>query len=56
MKAYLKSLHMYPVEPCHRVDLDAAELEPRGLAGGRRRLIPDTVGSIKVGEDFEVLE
>jgi uncharacterized protein YcbX len=44
MKAYLKSLHIYPVKSCHRVDLDAAELEPWGLAGDRRWLITDPEG------------
>ena len=41
MTPYLKSLHMYPVKSCHRVDLDTAEVEPWGLAGDRRWLITD---------------
>lgn len=44
MRPYLASLHIYPVKSCHRVDLDAAELEPWGLAGDRRRLITDLEG------------
>jgi uncharacterized protein YcbX len=44
MTPYLKSLHIYPVKSCHRVDLDSAELEPWGLAGDRRWLITDADG------------
>ena len=44
MKPFLRSLHIYPVKSCHRVDLDAAELEPWGLAGDRRWLITDLEG------------
>ena len=44
MKPHLKSLHIYPVKSCHRIDLDAAELEPWGLAGDRRWLITDLAG------------
>lgn len=32
----LTSLHIYPVKGCHRIDLDAAEVEPWGLLGDRR--------------------
>ena len=44
MTPYLKSLHIYPVKSCHRVDLESAELEPWGLAGDRRWLITDEEG------------
>jgi uncharacterized protein YcbX len=44
MTPFLKSLHIYPVKSCHRVDVDAAELEPWGLAGDRRWLITDEEG------------
>jgi uncharacterized protein YcbX len=35
------SLHTYPVKGCHRVDAEAADVEPWGLAGDRRWLIVD---------------
>ena len=40
------SLHSYPVKGCHRLDHDAAGVEPWGLAGDRRWMIidPDGVG------------
>lgn len=44
MTPHLASLHVYPVKSCHRVDLDAAELEPWGLAGDRRWLVTDAEG------------
>ncbi|HET9172864.1 MAG TPA: MOSC N-terminal beta barrel domain-containing protein [Actinospica sp.] len=44
MTPYLKSLHIYPVKSCHRVDLESAELEPWGLAGDRRWLVTDAEG------------
>ena len=44
MTPFLKSMHIYPVKSCHRVDLDAADLEPWGLAGDRRWLITDLEG------------
>jgi uncharacterized protein YcbX len=44
MTPSLKSLHIYPVKSCHRVDLETAELEPWGLAGDRRWLITDEEG------------
>jgi hypothetical protein len=47
MKPYLKSLHIYPVKSCHRVDLDSAELEPWGLAGDRRWLVTDEEGQMR---------
>lgn len=47
MKPYLKSLHIYPVKSCRRVDLEAAELEPWGLAGDRRWLITDVEGQMR---------
>lgn len=44
MTAYLSSLHIYPVKSCHRVDLEAATLEPWGLAGDRRWVVVDDTG------------
>ena len=44
MTPYLKSLHIYPIKSCHRVDLESAELEPWGLAGDRRWLVTDPEG------------
>lgn len=40
------SLHTYPVKGCHRLDHDAAGVEPWGLAGDRRWMVvdPDGVG------------
>jgi uncharacterized protein YcbX len=46
MTPYLKSLHIYPVKSCHRVNVDAAVLEPWGLAGDRRWLITDADGQM----------
>jgi hypothetical protein len=42
--ALLTSLHIYPVKSCHRVDLDAATVEPWGLAGDRRWVVVDEDG------------
>jgi uncharacterized protein YcbX len=44
VKSLLESLHIYPVKSCHRVDLDAAVVEPWGLAGDRRWLVVDAEG------------
>jgi uncharacterized protein YcbX len=40
------SLHTYPIKGCHRLDHDAAGVEPWGLAGDRRWMVidPDGVG------------
>src|SRR5690349_22587557 len=42
----IRSLHTYPVKGGHRLDHDAARVEPWGLAGDRRWMIvdPDGVG------------
>ncbi len=40
----LASIHTYPVKGCHRVDHDAARVEPWGLAGDRRWLLTDEDG------------
>ncbi|MGX7670371.1 MOSC domain-containing protein [Plantactinospora sp. DSM 117369] len=40
----LVSLHTYPVKGCYRLDLDAARVEPWGLAGDRRWMIVDDDG------------
>ncbi|RSM72689.1 MOSC domain-containing protein [Actinoplanes sp. ATCC 53533] len=42
----ISSLHTYPVKGCHRLDHDAARVQPWGLAGDRRWMIvdPDGVG------------
>lgn len=47
MTPFLKSLHIYPVKSCRRVDVDVAEVEPWGLAGDRRWLITDTDGMMR---------
>lgn len=47
MKPLLKSVHIYPVKSCRRVDLDAAEVEPWGLAGDRRWMITDADGLMR---------
>jgi hypothetical protein len=44
MTPSLTSLHVYPVKSCHRVDLDAATVEPWGLAGDRRWVVVDGDG------------
>ncbi|MFK3980015.1 MOSC domain-containing protein [Micromonospora sp. NPDC050397] len=38
------SIHTYPVKGCHRMDRDAARVEPWGLDGDRRWLIVDERG------------
>ncbi|WBB82165.1 MOSC domain-containing protein [Micromonospora sp. WMMD882] len=38
------ALHTYPVKGCHRLDHDAARVEPWGLAGDRRWMIVDADG------------
>src|SRR5206468_3371174 len=40
----LASIHRYPVKGFHRLDLDAAVVEPWGLAGDRRWLVTDADG------------
>ncbi|WP_250000917.1 MOSC domain-containing protein [Actinoplanes sp. M2I2] len=42
----ITALYSYPVKGCHRLEHDAAEVEPWGLAGDRRWLMvdPDGVG------------
>lgn len=40
----ISSLHTYPVKGCHRLDHDAARVEPWGLAGDRRWMIVDPGG------------
>jgi uncharacterized protein YcbX len=40
----ITSLHTYPVKGCHRLDHDAAAVEPWGLAADRRWMIVDTDG------------
>jgi uncharacterized protein YcbX len=40
----ITSLHTYPVKGCHRLDHDAAHVEPWGLAGDRRWMIIDPEG------------
>lgn len=42
---HLASIHVYPVKSCHRVDVDAAEVEPWGLAGDRRWVITEPDGT-----------
>jgi uncharacterized protein YcbX len=43
---HVDSLHTYPVKGCHRLDHDAAGVEPWGLAGDRRWMVvdPDGIG------------
>lgn len=40
----IAALHSYPVKGCHRLDHDAAVVEPWGLAGDRRWLMIDADG------------
>jgi uncharacterized protein YcbX len=40
----LAALHTYPVKGCHRLDHDAARVEPWGLAGDRRWMVVDADG------------
>jgi uncharacterized protein len=40
----IASLHTYPVKGCHRLDHDAARVEPWGLAGDRRWMVIDPGG------------
>jgi uncharacterized protein YcbX len=40
----IASLHTYPIKGCHRLDHDAARVEPWGLAGDRRWLVVDADG------------
>nr|WP_296073330.1 MOSC N-terminal beta barrel domain-containing protein [uncultured Actinoplanes sp.] len=40
----ITALHTYPVKGCHRLERDAALVEPWGLAGDRRWMIVDTDG------------
>jgi len=40
----LAAIHTYPVKGCYRRDLDAARVEPWGLAGDRRWMIVDDEG------------
>jgi uncharacterized protein len=40
----LASIHTYPVKSCHRVDQQAATVQPWGLAGDRRWLVVDPSG------------
>jgi uncharacterized protein YcbX len=37
-------LHVYPIKGCYRVEVDAADVEPWGLAGDRRWLVVDRDG------------
>jgi hypothetical protein len=38
---HIASLHTYPIKGCRRLDHDAAEVEPWGLAGDRRWMVVD---------------
>src|SRR2546423_15498340 len=40
----LASIHTYPVKGLHRIDRDAARVQPWGLAGDRRYLLIDGDG------------
>ena len=40
----LAAIHTYPVKGCHRLDHDAARVQPWGLAGDRRWMIVDESG------------
>jgi MOSC domain-containing protein len=42
----LSSIHTYPVKGLHRVDHDAARVEPWGLAGDRRFMLIDEDGAM----------
>jgi hypothetical protein len=41
----LASIHTYPVKSCHRLDHDAARVEPWGLAGDRRWVVVEPDGT-----------
>src|SRR6266536_1456613 len=47
----LASIHTYPVKGLHRVDHDAARVEPWGLAGDRRFLLVDHDGRMLTQRD-----
>ncbi len=40
----LRSLHLYPVKSCHRIDVDHAAIGARGLQGDREWMVTDTAG------------
>jgi uncharacterized protein YcbX len=40
----ITALHTYPIKGCHRLEHDAARVEPWGLAGDRRWMIVDADG------------
>jgi len=40
----LRSLHLYPVKSCHRIDVDSATAGERGLQGDREWMITDASG------------
>ena len=42
----LRSIHTYPVKGLHRIDHDAARVEPWGLAGDRRFMLIDEDGAM----------
>ena len=49
------SLHTYPVKGCHRLDHDAAQVQPWGLAGDRRWLVVDVDGKAITQRDIPEL-
>ena len=44
VRAWLASIHIYPLKAAHSVDLDQSLVEPWGLAGDRRWLLVDETG------------
>lgn len=53
--ARVTSLHTYPIKGCHRLDHDAADVEPWGLAGDRRWLVIDPTGRAVTQRDTTLL-
>lgn len=55
MSLSVAALHIYPVKSCAAVALDAAEVEPLGLAGDRRYVLIDESGRAITQRDHSVL-
>jgi uncharacterized protein len=51
----LRSLHLYPVKSCHRIDLDQATLGERGLLGDREWMVTDAAGRFLTQRSFPAL-
>lgn len=51
----VRSLHVYPLKGARAVDLDSAEIEPRGVRGDRRLLATDLEGRFLTQRDCAAL-